>query len=324
MGPAYLPYTCQLDVESLVVSRHELGEDEATRKSALDALKSWLSVRKWLKIPMDDIYLLGFLRQRKFAQLPTRQSLVDCWEIRSRLPQWYGDTDVTDPRIRNVLEDGLYIPMPGRDINGRKLIVARFGHSDTSGKRYSADDITRTCAVVQDYLNRDENCQVNGYIYLDDFTGMTLSHLKFFALESSESMYKGWITAHSGRQKGIHIYNGGHVFDVFFAIVKPAFPAKIINRVYNHHSNLATVYDHIEMSMLPTEYLPDEYTGPSAGTLQQVIDETVTELTRPEVAEYMRYLTGSGFNAHTSGMSNDQISQEINEGSFIKKSWSSE
>ena len=37
------------------------------------------------------------------------------------------------------------------------------------------------------------------------------------------------------------------------------------------HSKMVTVYDHIEKSMLPQEYLPDDYEGPTVGTLQDVI-----------------------------------------------------
>ena len=34
---------------------------------------------------------------------------------------------------------------------------------------------------------------------------------------------------------------------------------------------MANVYEKIEMSMLPDEYLPDDYTGPSAGPAKQIV-----------------------------------------------------
>ena len=34
---------------------------------------------------------------------------------------------------------------------------------------------------------------------------------------------------------------------------------------------MANVYDYIDMSCLPDEYLPDDYEGPSAGPAKQII-----------------------------------------------------
>ena len=35
--------------------------------------------------------------------------------------------------------------------------------------------------------------------------------------------------------------------------------------------NRANVYDSIDMSMLPVEYLPDDYEGPNAVTVDQIV-----------------------------------------------------
>ena len=35
--------------------------------------------------------------------------------------------------------------------------------------------------------------------------------------------------------------------------------------------NMTNVYEEIDMSALPTEYLPDDYKGPSAGPMNQII-----------------------------------------------------
>ena len=42
-------------------------------------------------------------------------------------------------------------------------------------------------------------------------------------------------------------------------------------QMFLHGKNLANVYDTIDVSLLPEEYLPDDYTGPCAGTAEQVI-----------------------------------------------------
>ena len=47
-------------------------------------------------------------------------------------------------------------------------------------------------------------------------------------------------------------------------------------QVHVHGQNLTTVYDQIDMSMLPEEYLPDDYTGPHAGTVQEIASKAFT------------------------------------------------
>ena len=42
--------------------------------------------------------------------------------------------------------------------------------------------------------------------------------------------------------------------------------------------NMANVYDKIEMSMLPDEYLPDDYKGPSAGPAKQIVGKSDCEI----------------------------------------------
>ena len=34
---------------------------------------------------------------------------------------------------------------------------------------------------------------------------------------------------------------------------------------------MANVYEKVDMSVLPDEYLPDDYTGPSAGPVKQIV-----------------------------------------------------
>ena len=37
------------------------------------------------------------------------------------------------------------------------------------------------------------------------------------------------------------------------------------------HTNLESVYEIFPKSMFPVEYLPDEYEGPNAGTMRELI-----------------------------------------------------
>ena len=47
-----------------------------------------------------------------------------------------------------------------------------------------------------------------------------------------------------------------------------------VSQMFLHGKNLANVYDTIDVSVLPEEYLPDEYTGLSAGATEQIVGKT--------------------------------------------------
>ena len=45
-----------------------------------------------------------------------------------------------------------------------------------------------------------------------------------------------------------------------------------------HGQSMMSVYRQIDMSLLPDEYLPDDYDGPSAGSLEDITGKLVLSL----------------------------------------------
>ncbi len=48
-------------------------------------------------------------------------------------------------------------------------------------------------------------------------------------------------------------------------------PSNICFQMYHHGSHLESIYKVVSMDLLPTEYLPDDYSGPTNGTKQEII-----------------------------------------------------
>ena len=71
------------------------------------------------------------------------------------------------------------------------------------------------------WLMLDENTQVNGIIYLMDFTGFEMKQMLFFGLDDMKKMTKMWQV----------YYNTGAVFDTMMAAMMPLLSKKFKDRV---------------------------------------------------------------------------------------------
>ncbi|KAK3598429.1 hypothetical protein CHS0354_016427 [Potamilus streckersoni] len=183
-------YQCTLDKASIDKAREELNEIPEERLGALKTFKDWIQQQPWLKTPMDPTFLLNFLRAKKFSQLEARSLLERYWVKRNKYAIWCKGIDPADPHNLKILRDSLsYVPLPGRDKNGRKVLMIRLGQFDTSGKSYSFDQIMRVRLSVLDTILRDENVQVNGIVFFMDFTDTTMKLHSWMGLENARKQH---------------------------------------------------------------------------------------------------------------------------------------
>ena len=69
--------------------------------------------------------------------------------------------------------------------------VALSGKLDISG-RFTKSQVMKAVFGVYMWLMLDENTQVNGIIYLMDFTGFEMKQMLFFGLDDMKKMTKMW------------------------------------------------------------------------------------------------------------------------------------
>lgn len=303
-------YVCTLDAESQRKAKSELGEESKDRLGALKTFQDWISAQqKWLKTPTDPRYLFSFLRARKFSQLGARDLLENYWTVRTRLKDWYEAVDSGDNKIQEIIRQGIYLPLPGRDKDGRKLVIVRLGAMDPKGKMNTFEDVMRANLALFDYILLDENIQVNGLVFVIDLTGFTRHHFVSSGVDNTRKCMLVTQKALPGRIKELHYYNTGPVFESIFNMIRPMMSEKLRNRVHVHGQNLSTVYDQLDMSTLPEEYLPDDYTGPNAGTVQDIANKLADELLSPPVRDFIRDLHSDKYGVDLTLKPEDDIPQ---------------
>lgn len=289
-------YVSHLDDATLRKAELELNEIAADRIAAVRSFRRWIVEQPHLVwIPLDTITLLSFLRSAKFSQMRARELLEGHIQIRQEAPTWFQDVDTHEEGIQLVLDAGISVPLPRRDPEGHLILLQRPGAVDPLYKSgYSRLHNFRTGMILNIHGNRSEMTQVNGTIFLLDFSAVTSKHIRSMMSSSEiQKFQKKWQKNTPGRYKKFIIYNPGSFLETLLSFTK-AFMSKKHRERLVVCDTAESLYKHVSMELLPVEYLPDDYTGPNAGSLQSLLDDFKAEIT----SEAMRKL----FLEHTSSI----------------------
>ncbi|KAL5021758.1 hypothetical protein ScPMuIL_000913 [Solemya velum] len=283
-------YVRHLDNNTVDKARKELNEIPEERLGAVETFRQWIREQKWLKTPTDTRFLLAMLRARKFSQLGARKLLEDYWTRRTKYPHLFSKVDPADQRIQTLLKQMIYIPLPKRDQDGRKIVLSRPGTLDCSGKNYTINEMIGCALLTFDWLLLDEITQINGAILLMDVTGFSVKHQIFIGIDNAKLLNQTVEKTMPLRLKQLNYYNTGPIFEAFFSVIKQLFSEKMKGRVCIHPHSLETVYKNIDKSILPDEYVPDDYRGPTAGPIDQIIKSNCEAMKSPEVIAALQRL----------------------------------
>ncbi|XP_077992090.1 alpha-tocopherol transfer protein-like [Glandiceps talaboti] len=244
-------YICTLSPELQRKAKKELNETPETRNAGLKKMYEMLRARPDMFCPTDVIFILGFLRARKF-EVDRAFKLLENWcKMRTDMEEVF--SDYRPSSIKGILESGVATVLPQRDQEGRKIIVIRVGKWNV--KQYSLWDSVKAVMMTFDLLVRDEETQINGTAYIQDMEGFTLRHMAQFGprvvMKMAPVMNQDTIAL---RMKSMNVVNESGFFDAMFAIMKPFLKEKIKKRIHVLGEGMKTLRQVISSSTLPTEY----------------------------------------------------------------------
>ncbi|KAI0235091.1 hypothetical protein LSAT2_014516 [Lamellibrachia satsuma] len=254
-----------------------------------------------------------FLRAKKFSQLASRELLEMYLERRQLFSDWFQYLDPSCPKIQSVLDNGFLILLPGTDDEGRRVFILRPGAIDPSNKSYTKVDMFRAFACFLDIILMDELTQINGIVTVVDFSAFSMKHQTYVTIDERKNFIQSWQKHFPARIKGIHVYNAGAFTEFILMLVKLAMSTKIQKRLTSHGQNLETLYKSIPMRMMPDDYLPDEYDGPTVGSIKDVIAGMKKIFAQPDLVEYVKRVSSSKY-----GIDLSQRPKDDTVGSFRK------
>ncbi|CAH1778298.1 unnamed protein product [Owenia fusiformis] len=288
-------YVCALDAKSIAKAQKELNENPKERRAIVDQLRKWIIEQPHFKFPTDTLVLLMFLRRSAFSQLEARALIENYVAVCcTKLTFLAKDIDLHSSGLNAALEIGIVTPLPVPDDEGRRIIIIRPGGIKADQGYKNHDVFKMFHAIMTYFVQLDEATQVNGIVVMDDQTNITPKTLAFSGLDNLIKFFSFFMNKYPVRMKGWHFYNAAAVAQTLMSAIMPFLPQKIRERMFLHGNNMEDVYKHIPMRLLPSEYLPDDYTGPCQGSLFKIQASYKEALQNKAVRDKIWNITSSG------------------------------
>ncbi|XP_014481082.1 PREDICTED: rhophilin-2 [Dinoponera quadriceps] len=245
-------YKTTLDSEMLEIARLELREDDNTREQALEQFRHWLEKHPTIKkCRTNSLFLLRFLRTKKFS-LPMAQEMLERYiTFRQLYPDWFKKLDIEDPDLEAIIDSGYLVPLPKRDQHGRKVILSCAGRFDPY--KFSSVHMARIHSMVMETLMDDEENQVRGYTYINDVSGLTMGHLSAWSLTDIRNILRCIQNGTPVRHKYTHLINipgsVAKIIEFSISLLNDKLKARVMI-----HKDMDELRDAIDPKILPEEY----------------------------------------------------------------------
>ncbi|XP_067141831.1 clavesin-1-like [Centruroides vittatus] len=195
----------------------------------------------------DDIFLLSFLRSRKYNKQRALELLRNYYSVRRNVAELKSHRPSA---IEHVLQadvtSSVFID------NGRLLIFGRASHWDTT--KISAIDLGKSVLLHLDYYLNDHRLQVNGLSYILDLKGLSWKHVICFTPRIVKLHITCFMKTLPVSYKSAHLINVNRYIFVILTLLWPFFPKKLRDRIHLHGSNLEALHKEIDPKYLPVEF----------------------------------------------------------------------
>ncbi|XP_048257168.1 alpha-tocopherol transfer protein-like isoform X2 [Haliotis rufescens] len=243
-------YKCTLSDELLEKAKKELTEDPDTRKQEIQTLRERLLRYPGLKSRVDDVFLLKFLRARKFDQERTFSLILNYYQMKKENEDIY--TNMTPKSVKPLLDSEVVTVLPKPSKFGETVIIFRGGRWNP--EKYPIEEIFRVSFLVNSAVIESEEAQVNGVRYINDLTDFGWAQAKTFTPTFAKKFSTLIQDAFPMRVKGIHYLHEPALFEYVFSIIKPFLKEKLRKRLHFLGENVEGLHEYIDPENLPEEY----------------------------------------------------------------------
>ncbi|XP_063700188.1 alpha-tocopherol transfer protein-like [Culicoides brevitarsis] len=239
----------------------ELNETSDRIQSDLVVLKDWLQKCGYINARTDDQFLIGFLRGSKFSIERTKEKLDNYYSSRFVAPEIYPKDKYCNPKILEVLKQGISIPLPETEHPvAPRVVIIRAGHYNPE-TTHITEIFQMAVMMYAIMLLEDDNFVVSGLVNIIDLKGLKASQMAQFTPKLIEKLIFVTQDALPVRQRAFHFLNLPPGLGTMLNMFKNLMNARNRHRfkesslqIEVHGSNLEKLYKFVPKSILPKEY----------------------------------------------------------------------
>ncbi|KAL1430462.1 hypothetical protein MTO96_014907 [Rhipicephalus appendiculatus] len=237
------------------VARRELGETPAVKQAALNELRRLISDEPSLHCPMDDVFLVRFLRARKYDTQAAFKNVKKYFKVRTEHPEIFEDFTPSGIPFDDVCRKHRLATLSRhRDQMGRMAMLIKAGAWNTEIS--SLNDFIRVAFVIIEHILTWEDFVIRGFVIIVDLKGLSIYHLAHFTPSVTRTVFSLLQDCMPVRLKGLYYINSPPIFDVFFGITKLFLSAKLLKRVRLFGHDLEEL-----RQLVPDDVIPEENGG---------------------------------------------------------------
>ncbi|XP_011704765.1 PREDICTED: alpha-tocopherol transfer protein-like [Wasmannia auropunctata] len=240
-----------------------LNETDEIREKAIAEIRRWIEDQ--LRIQIDDFLILRFLRVCKFNLEKTKIRMQNYYKQRSNLPEWYIIKDLFQPKLQELIDMGLILPLQKPDSQGRLVFIVRCTRFDPTTHELS-DFIKIGVMLAELTMKNNTTASVYGCAIYVDVVNPTVRHIALCQPHIFMNVVHAWQSCYPIRVQSINFINTPTFVDHIVRLMKSFMTEKMKNRFH--------VYSHMSLSCfkdVPADILPIEYGG-ADGTIQELTD----------------------------------------------------
>ncbi|XP_023240524.1 alpha-tocopherol transfer protein-like [Centruroides sculpturatus] len=209
-----------------------------------------------INFDMDDIFLLGFLRARKFDLKRSLQLLKNYFNVRIEYPQYFKNH--LPSKLGRVLDMNIVRFLPILDQDGSYIYLYQFRNWDTSIA--SGVEVLRAIMLVLDFQLNFHRAQEKKIVCIIDSAGLALTHFYHYPPRVVHSMVTFILKdSYQLRYKEVHFVNLNIIIKAILSVMFPLLSSKLRKR-FHIHSDMESLHKFVNPDCLPSEFggnLPD-------------------------------------------------------------------
>ncbi|CAO1351508.1 unnamed protein product [Diamesa tonsa] len=241
-----------VDEKVLNIAKKEVREDNKRREQSLVQFREWIDKHPAItNCRKDDVFLLEFLRTKKFSNAQAFQLLENFLAMKMSTPEWFycADNDLT--KMEELLKTGYIYPLKERDSNGRRTVIIRSKNLDP--ERFTSADAIRASSLVFATLMEEEETQIAGFNFIIDNADTPMKIISLFSISDIRNFLQNLKSSSVGRFKSFYVINLPSYAKLLFDIAKGALSEKLRKRIIIA-KDLDELKTYINEKQLPAEY----------------------------------------------------------------------